>query len=181
MQSQRLLFKPADHNQLQPIQLPSTCNTWYQEKVCVDTQCCDSNMHMQDRCLCVSVWADLQVTRRSAHRHVWLATCLFHHIAPETETDLMASHPQVLLFLSLSFSYFLSAFLSPSDWAKLWAHHCLTLVLSARPSYREALWLKTQNKAHTSTFEAAVRRLTVSQIMHAHARQLTCSHTHAHR
>lgn len=55
MQSQHLLFKPADHNQLQAIQLPSTCNTWYQEKSAQTSaeQCCDSNKHMpMTVCVC---------------------------------------------------------------------------------------------------------------------------------
>lgn len=127
---------------------------------------CDSSKHMWDRCVCE--WADLQVIPRLAHRHVWLAACRFHHIAPETETDLMASHPQVSLFLPPP----LSLFVSQSGWAELWARRWLTLVLSGRPSCREALWLKRQNKAHTATFEAAVLCMTVSQIIRVHARQI---------
>ncbi len=87
-------------------------------------------------CVCVYVFADLQVILWLAPRHVWLAACRFHHIAPETETDLVASHPQVSLSLSLSLSLPLSLF-------PCW----LTLVSSGRPSCGEALWLKRQNKS----------------------------------
>lgn len=96
-------------------------------KVCsgLCEQCRDSNEHTLPfvracQCVCMSpCWLTRRLFPGLARRHVWLAACRFHHIAPETEADLVASSPTGL---SLSVSPPLCLFLSLAV--------CLTVRLS---------------------------------------------------
>lgn len=129
MQSQHLLFKPADHNQLQPIQLPSTCNTWYQEKVCSDAQCSDSDKHMQDHCLCVRL-CELTCGLFSGWLIVmfdWLPAGFITLHQRQKRTSWPLTHRSLSLFLSLSLSFCLS--------------HCLHLSLTEPSSEPIVGWL----------------------------------------
>lgn len=157
MQSQRLLFKPADHNQLQPIQLLSTCNTWYQEK-CARASANNAAIQTSTRCrLCAhaSVCACRHAGWPAGYSPGWLVIMSdwlpagFITLRQRQKQTLWPPHPQVSLslFLLLSVSFCPSLFASQSDWAELWGECWLTLVLSGRPSCGEALWLKRQNKS----------------------------------
>lgn len=142
---------------------------WIWRKVCLNLreQCCDSNRHML-MIVCARelrahncVLADLQVIPWLARCHVWLAACRFHHIAPETETDLVASHPQVslLLFLHLPLSFSLCLSCCPTELSFEpsvgWHWFCL----AGRAVGKHFDW--RENKAHAAIFEAAVLHMTV--------------------
>lgn len=151
-------------------------------KVCsgLCEQCRDSNEHTLPivracQCVCMSpCWLTRRLFPGLARRHVWLAACRFHHIAPETEADLVASSPTGLS-LSVSPPLCLSSSLSLS------VPRCLPLS-PIEPSFEASVgWLwfclagqavgkhfdwRDRTKAHTAIFEAAVLvRKMVSQMI----------------
>lgn len=122
MQSQRLLFKPADHNQLQPIQLLSTCNTWYQEK-CAQASANNAAIQTSTRCrLCAhaSVCACRHAGWPAGYSPGWLVVMSdwlpagFITLRQRQKQTLWPPHLQVSLslFLLLSVSPPLCLFLS---------------------------------------------------------------------
>lgn len=176
MQSQRLLFKPADHNQLQPIQLLSTCNTWYQEKCArpLRTMPRFKRAHAADCarmpvCVHVAMLADPQVIPR-----VGSSSCLIGCLPVSSHCARDRSRPCGLLThrsLSLCFSSSLSLSvprclplspIEPSFEASVgWLWFCL----AGRAVGKHFDW-RDRTKAHTAIFEAAVLvRKMVSQMI----------------
>lgn len=177
MQSQRLLFKPADHNQLQPIQLLSTCNTWYQEK-CAQASANNAAIQTSTRCrLCAhaSVCACRHAGWPAGYSPGWLVVMSdwlpagFITLRQRQKQTLWPPHLQVSLSLCFSSSLSLSvprclplSPIEPSFEASVgWLWFCL----AGRAVGKHFDW-RDRTKAHTAIFEAAVLvRKMVSQMI----------------
>lgn len=156
MQSQHLLFKPADHNQLQPIQLLSTSNNWYQGKSSPTMP-----RFKQTSCwwLCVCMSVRMCVTWPVGYSPVGSLSCLIGRLPVSSHCTRDRNRPRGLSPAGLSPSLSFAPLLSVCQAVRLRpalrpALADFGFCLAGRAVGKQFDW--RENKAHPAIFEAAV-------------------------